>query len=171
MDPRDRQLLQVIQTDLPISERPFDALADRLGMDADALRERLRRLAADGVIRRIGPVFDSRRLGYVSTLVAAKVPPERLKQVAERASALPGVTHNYERRGPYNLWFTLAGRCEEEIRRSLDTLRQETGLAFHSLPALTVYKIRAVFDLTGDAAPCSAKPVPIPSGGEAKSPR
>jgi len=156
MDSEDKRILSLLQTEFPVVARPFDALAarhgrgpcrgrKRLGTEPAALVARVRHLAETGFIRRIGPVFDSRRLGYTSTLAAARVPAERLAEVAERVSRLPGVTHNYERRGDYNLWFTLTARSEKEIARTLDALGEETGIVFHSLPALAVYKIRAVF--------------------------
>jgi len=160
MDNEDKRILSLLQTEFPVVARPFDALAERLGTEPAALLARVRRLAEGGVIRRIGPVFDSRRLGYTSTLAAARVPAERLAEVAERVSRLPGVTHNYERRGDYNLWFTLTARSEKEIAETLDTLRRETGLEFYSLPALAMYKIRAVFN-TVDTPSGS----PLPSGG------
>jgi DNA-binding Lrp family transcriptional regulator len=145
MDSEDQRILSLLQTEFPVAARPFDVLAERLGAEPEDLLARIRRLAEAGVIRRIGPVFDSRRLGYSSTLAAARVPAERLAEVAERASRLPGVTHNYERRGAYNLWFTLTAQSEKEIAETLDALGEETGIVFHGLPALAVYKIRAVF--------------------------
>ena len=145
MDSEDKRVLSLLQTEFPVVARPFDALAERLGTEPAALVARVRRLAEAGVIRRIGPIFDSRRLGYTSTLVASRVPAERLAEVAERVSRLPGVTHNYERSGAYNLWFTLTAPSEKEIAETLDALGEETGIVFHSLPALAVYKIRAVF--------------------------
>ena len=145
MDSQDKRTLSLLQTEFPVVARPFDALAGRLGTEPEDLLARIQRLAKAGVIRRIGPVFDSRRLGYTSTLAAARVPAERLAKVAERVSRLPGVTHNYERRGDYSLWFTLTAPSKKEIAETLDALRRETGLEFHSLPALAVYKIRAVF--------------------------
>jgi len=152
MDSLDKKILTAIQSGLPAEERPFDALAARLRMDADELLGRLRLLTQAGVIRRIGPVFDSRRLGYVSTLVAARIPPERLVEVAQRVSRLPGVTHNYERRHARNLWFTIAAPSAEAIEAALARLRRETGTKeFHSLPAEAVYKIRVQFDLANDS--------------------
>ena len=145
MDSENKRILALLQTEFPVVARPFDALAERLSTEPEDLLACVRRLAEGGVIRRIGPVFDSRRLGYTSTLAAARVPAERLAEVAECVSRLPGVTHNYERRGDYNLWFTLTARSEKEIARTLNTLGEETGIVFHSLPALAMYKIRAVF--------------------------
>jgi len=148
MDDLDKRILTAIQSDLPVVERPFDAVAARLGAPAEEVMRRVGHLLADGTIRRLGPVFDSRRLGYVSTLAAAKVPADRLDEVAEIVNRLPGVTHNYERRGAYNLWFTLTEPSQDALDRTLEWLRGETGIAdLHSLPALAVYKIRVDFDL------------------------
>ncbi len=153
MDALDKRILTAMQADLPVVARPFDALAARLDVDPDNLLARVRRMAEAGLIRRIGPVFDSGRLGYQSTLVAARVPPQKLEQAAERVGRLPGVTHNYEREGPYNLWFTLTVPPTEDLDRVLDRLRAETGAeAMHRLPALARYKIRATFDLDGSRA-------------------
>ncbi len=149
MDNLDKQILTAIQSDLPVTEHPFDAVAARLGIGAADVIDRVGRLLAGGVIRRVGPVFDSRRLGYVSTLVAVKVPADRLDEVAETVNRLPGVTHNYARRAAYNLWFTLTEASQGALDGTLERLRSETGISeFHSLPALTVYKIRVHFDLT-----------------------
>ena len=95
MDELDKRLVTEIQGALPVAARPFDALAARLGIGAEETMARLRRLAAEGRIRRVGPVFDSRSLGYVSTLVAARIPADRLAETAACVNRLKGDTHNY----------------------------------------------------------------------------
>ena len=168
MDDTDKQILTVIQADLPLEARPFDVLAERLNLEAADVVARVRRMAAAGLIRRVGPVFDSRSLGYVSTVAAATVPPERLREVADRVSLLPGVTHNYERRHAYNLWFTLTCASRQEEERTLEALRRDTGiLHIFSLPALAVYKIRVKFDLMEDSPAANAETVPPPAGAAA----
>jgi len=159
VDDLDKRILTDLQTALPVAERPFDALAARLALPPSDLLTRVQRLASTGVIRRIGPIFDSAHLGYVSTLVAARVPPERIDEAAKHANRLPGVTHNYERRGTYNLWFTLTAPSKEALEATLAELRKRPGLkSLHSLPAETRYKIRATFDLTGTATEAPAPP-------------
>jgi heme b synthase len=162
LDATDKKILTEVQAGLPVAARPFDLLAERIGVPANEVLGRLAHLQSKGLIRRLGPVFDSQRLGYVSTLVAGRVPPERLAEVARLAAALPGVTHCYERRHPWNLWFTLTSRSAREIEDVLADLRKKTGIAeLYSLPALAIYKIRVHFDLTGEsAAPEAAAPGP-----------
>lgn len=163
MDETDRKILTAIQADLPAAERPFDVLGETLGVPAEETVERVGRLVSGGLIRRIGPIFDSHRLGYVSALVAARVPAARLAEVAARVSALAGVTHSYERRHAWNFWFTLTARSAGRIEATLDALRRETGIPhFVGLPALAVYKIRVRFDLTGEGHEDAP---PLPAAG------
>jgi len=157
-DKLDGTILTFIQTDFPVAARPFEVLAARLSVAPQECLARVHRLVDSGFIKRIGPIFDSRRLGYTSTLVAASAPAERLREIAQQVSRLPGVTHNYERRHPYNLWFTLTARPEEGIERALAALGRETGLEFRSLPALAVYKIRVLFGPPSRDASTTATP-------------
>ena len=145
----------------------YRVAAGSLGFSCDEqeILRRVNRLRSDGVIRRLGAVFDSRSLGYASTLVAGRVPPERLDEVAATVSQLPGVTHNYRREHARNLWFTLTARSEREISEILDDLRRRTGIAsFDSLPALAVYKIRVNFAMGPDGASSDSRAVPAASG-------
>ena len=149
LDELDKRIISIIQTDLPVSLRPFDVLAELLFISPDEVINRIRRLRSTGVIRRLGAVFDSGRLGYASTLVAARVPADRLAKVAGLVSQLAGVTHNYCREHSYNLWFTLTADSTEQIDSTLEDLRRQTGIReFYSLPALAVYKIRVDFQLS-----------------------
>jgi siroheme decarboxylase len=170
MDDTDKRLLTIFQAAMPLEARPFDALATRLGIAPEDCLSRVRWLVTDGTVRRIGPVFDSRQLGYASTLVAARVPVNRVEEVAARVSGLAGVTHNYERRHTYNLWFTLTAPSQEALDETLTQLQQETRAEFHSLPALTVYKIRVQFDLAEDADESSLSPQPSPTPGKGSEP-
>ena len=149
LDELDKKIISIIQADLPVVLRPFDALAERLSESPEKVMRRIGRACSKGIIRRLGPVFDSGRLGYTSTLVAAKIPPGRLAEVAEQVNDLSGVTHNYRREHTYNLWFTLTADSTEQIDNILDELRQQISIdEFYSLPALAVYKIRVNFQLS-----------------------
>ncbi len=144
----DKKILSIIQTDFPIDSKPFDILAERLGAEAGEILHRISRLRETGMIRRLGAVFDSRSLGYASTLVASRISTDRVDEVAKIVSDLPNVTHNYQRQHAYNLWFTLTAGSDHEIQNILDGLKQKTGIdEFYSLPALRVYKIRVDFQL------------------------
>ncbi|MBZ4648994.1 MAG: transcriptional regulator, partial [Desulfomicrobiaceae bacterium] len=104
MDAIDRQLLDIIQTDFPLEPRPYAVLGERLGLTEAETLARVRALTARGVIRRIGANFQSRKLGWHSTLCAACVPEDRLDAFVAEVNRHPGVTHNYLRAHRYNVW-------------------------------------------------------------------
>ena len=148
MTPFDKQLLNILQTKLPISRRPFADLAKLLGTEEQVVIERLQRLKEEGYLRRIGPFFNSDKLGYKGTLVAVKVEPGYMEQVAEAINSYPGVTHNYEREGRYNLWFTLLTPDVSVQAVILAEVRALPGVAeLISLVSNKKYKINVQFDL------------------------
>jgi DNA-binding Lrp family transcriptional regulator len=147
MDELDKRLLNTVQADFPISPRPYRVLGERLDITEEEALSRTRTLVESGIIRRIGPSFDSRKLGHVSTLVAAKVPGERLREVADIVSSFPQVTHNYGRNHEYNLWFTLICRDAAEMERVVSEIRARAGVSdMRVLPAERMFKVRVSFE-------------------------
>lgn len=147
MDQIDRNLLNIIQSDFPIDVRPYDVLANRLGISADEALRRVSELFDAGVIRKIGPSFDTRKLGHVNTLVAAKVDHDRLEEVAIIVSAYPEVTHNYGRNFDYNLWFTLVCESREQMDALIEEIESISGIAdLRILPAERTFKIKVGFE-------------------------
>jgi DNA-binding Lrp family transcriptional regulator len=108
----------------------------------------IRRLKDDGIIRRIGGNFVPEKLGFVSTLCAAKVPEDKIDVFAAAVNRYPGVTHNYQRDNEFNIWFTFIAPSMEDIEKNLKDIAAETGVTgILNLPATRVYKIKAQFDL------------------------
>jgi len=148
MDAIDRKLLNLIQEDFPITAAPFAQVAVRLGIGEAEVLDRVGRLTAKGIIRRIGAVFDLRKLGFVSTLCAARVPEEKIPAFVDVVNACPGVTHNYRREHEYNVWFTLIAPDEEELAAALAEIKKETGIVdILSLRAVRTFKINARFEM------------------------
>jgi DNA-binding Lrp family transcriptional regulator len=148
LDDEDRAILNRIQSDFPITPRPYLAIAEALGLSEQAVIDRVRRLKQAGIIRRIGGNFVPGKLGYVSTLCAARVPPEKLGRFTAAVNRHPGVTHNYLRENAFNVWFTFIAPSREEIEASLRQISAETGITeILNLPATKVFKIRAQFDV------------------------
>ncbi len=146
MDDTDRRLLNIIQAGFPIRAHPYDAIGEQLGISADGALRRVRKLAESGVIRRIGASFDTRKLGHVDNLVAAKVQAEQLEKQAALVSSFPEVTHNYAREGAYNLWFTLVCESLERIEEVLESIKSGTGISeMFTLPAERMFKIKVDF--------------------------
>ena len=146
MNELDRHLLNDFQRGLPLTSRPYAAMAARLGVSEDEVIEHLRALQASGAVSRVGAVIRPHTIG-VSTLAAMAVPPARLDAVAEVVSSYAEVNHNYEREHHYNLWFVVATEREERLREVLAELTARTGLAILDLPMLEDFHIDLGFDL------------------------
>jgi AdoMet-dependent heme synthase len=163
-DPADLALLDALQDDLPLVSRPWNAIAERLGMTEAGILGRLHRLDEAGFIRGISPVLESRPLGlHAATLVALRVPEERVDEVAAIISGYPEVSHNFRREHSYALWFTIAAKDREGVRRVLDEILQRTGVpAADTLDLPTVKKIK--IDVRFSFLP--AQPGEVPHGSD-----
>jgi DNA-binding Lrp family transcriptional regulator len=148
MDDIDKAILNRIQSDFPITSRPYLTIADELNLTEAEVLDRISRLKQMGIIRRIGGNFVPAKLGYVSTLCAAKVPEDKVERFADVVNRFPGVTHNYLRENSFNVWFTFIAPSMEEIEQNLKDIEQETGITeILNLPATRVFKIKAQFDV------------------------
>lgn len=144
----DKELLNFLQGNIPICRRPFAAMAEKLGTDEVTVISRLQELKAAGYLRRIGTFFNSNNLGYAGTLVALKVEPSEIQPVAEAVNKYPEATHNYEREGIYNLWFTLLTRDAETESNILAAIRSMRGVEdMLRLKSNRKYKVNVQFKL------------------------
>ena len=144
----DQTLLSRLQRHIPLVEEPFAALAEELGCDEAALLERARALAASGLIRDTSAIFDARKLGYRSSLVAARYAEECLMAAAAVISGHPGVSHNYRREHAFNLWYTIAVPPGISLEETVDLLHRVTGAeSTLLLPAIRTFKLGVQLDL------------------------
>ena len=82
----------------------------------------------------------------MSTLVAARVDPARIEEVAACAASFAEVTHNYEREGSYNLWFTVIAENDDCLNSIVREVADCDGVHdIHSLPAIRTFKLRVDF--------------------------
>ena len=148
LDRVDRVILNEIQSHFPLKARPYREVAVRLGLEEKEVLLRVEHMTRGGIIRRIGANFNSRKLGFTSTLCAARVPAKRLPLFVEEVNRYPGVTHNYEREGDYNIWFTFIAESPEIIESALKEIKRRTGIKeLISLPAEKIFKIRVDFEV------------------------
>ena len=151
LDTMDKRILDIIQTDFPLESRPYAIIAERLGITEQEALDRVNALRKSRLIRRLGANFQSAKLGFVSTLCAAKVPDDKMDDFVAQVNACPGVTHNYLREHEYNIWFTLISPSRESRQATLDALTEATGIAILNLPATRLFKIRVDFRMDADA--------------------
>ncbi len=148
MDDLDYRILDALQDDFPLRERPFDVLAERLELDPDLFWERVEALRERGVIRRLGASFDSKKLGHCSTLAALRVPPALVDRAAQVVGGYREVTHSYLRDHEFNLWFTVIATSEARLESILLEVRHELSLAASdvlNLPMRRMFKLDARF--------------------------
>ena len=148
MDDIDRKLLNEIQSNFPLTQRPYKDLGIRLNCSEDNILKRIERLKKEGIIRRIGGNLDSQRIGFTTTLCGAKVPDDTMEKFVRVVNKYPGVTHNYLRDHHYNIWFTFVAPNMKIINRYIDEIMKHTGIReILNLPAVKRFKIMVNFDL------------------------
>ncbi len=148
MDAIDRKLLNILQSTFPLVEEPFDDMGQALGIPFEEVIERTQALKDRNVVRQISAIFDTRRLGYKTSLIAMRFPEEKLDAGARKINEHPGVSHNYARNGNFNLWFTLAVPPYESIEQTVEDMACATGAeSFRIMPTIRFFKIGVNFDM------------------------
>ncbi|MGE5508816.1 MAG: hypothetical protein ACM3RP_10090 [Chitinophagales bacterium] len=165
-----RLLLSALQSRFPLVAEPYAALGREVGWPEAQVREQIGAWQSSGLVRRLGAVFDSRRLGYQSALLAAKVAPSDVAGIALALSAHPGITHNYLRDDAgtgYNLWFTFTAEPGTDLRRAIGELAEAVPLpGLLILSATRLFKIRVEFQLGGEAPAAPAPTAAAAPGAE-----
>jgi DNA-binding Lrp family transcriptional regulator len=134
LDAVDRQIIDKLQGEFPICERPYGEVAARLGIAEDDLLLRLEGLLADKVLTRFGPMFQIERMGGAFVLAALAVPEARYEEVTVLVNALPQVAHNYRREHQLNMWFVLATETQDGIGVAISRIEADTGLPVYAFP-------------------------------------
>jgi DNA-binding Lrp family transcriptional regulator len=147
MDETDRAILGLIQSSFPIAPRPYAIIGEAVGVSEQEALERVRGLKQRGIIRRLGANFQSAKLGFRSTLCAAKVPDDKMDSFVAEVNRHPGVTHNYLRDNAYNIWFTCIGPSWDAVCELLAGITAATGIPILNLPAKRMYKIKVDFQM------------------------
>ena len=151
LDAIDKEILNDIQWSFPLVERPFLEMANKYQLKEEEVLYRTQRLKDIGIIRQISAIFDTRKLGYKSALVAFSVDKNKIDYVANEINKHPGVSHNYERNHEYNVWFTLAVSPDADMKTDLDKMASLDGvLKYRVLPTLKMYKIGVKLDMVND---------------------
>lgn len=154
----EQRILDIIQDGFPIEDRPYAVIGKLVDEDEQTVFEAVEKLRTSGVIRRIGGVYDTKRLGLVSRLCAGRVPESdrdfdgatdrpqtELEKFAAVVMDVPAITHNYVRSHEYNVWFTVIAENEPALQSIVDKLMKVTALHdVHSMPAKKMFKINTV---------------------------
>ena len=148
MDKIDSRILRELQDNFPLSEKPYEVIANRLQIPKEELWDRVQLMLDKGIIRRIGVSFDSNKLGFCSTLAAVSVDPELIDRASEVIGRFYEVTHSYLRNDVYNIWFTLIAIDNDRIENILEQIRESLFLEKSkvlNLPMKRLFKLDARF--------------------------
>jgi DNA-binding Lrp family transcriptional regulator len=149
MDEIDKKILNTIQNGLPIESRPFLGLAKELHISEDEVISRVKNLKEKKYIRRFGGIFNSKKLGYSSTLCAISVPEPRIAEISKIINSYNEVTHNYIRDNYYNIWFTIIASSRERLEGIIHSIKIETGIEnIIILTAKKLFKVKATFKIS-----------------------
>lgn len=146
-DDLDKKIINMIQLDFPLTVRPYLEIADALGISEDDVIRRLSRLSEQGAVRRIGPILNTKGMGGSNTLVAVKVPADKINDAAAVINAYPEVSHNYLRNADFNIWFTLSAPTRERIDTILCEIEETLKCPIMDLPTVRQHKIQVRFIL------------------------
>lgn len=139
MDELDKAIINRLQGDLPVCERPYQAAAQAIGCTEDELLARLRRLLDEGVLTRVGPLFQIERMGGAFTLAALSAPSDRYEEIAATVNAMPQVAHNYRREHALNMWFVLATETPDGIAGAIAEIEKLSGCEVCNFPKSREY--------------------------------
>jgi DNA-binding Lrp family transcriptional regulator len=151
VDDLDYRILQALQSDFPLSRRPYQSISDSLKIPCEQLMERLRSLTEDGVIRRMGASLDSRKLGCSSTLAAISIESHRVDEASAIIERFPEITHSYLRSDRFNIWFTVIASDAERVESVLKEIQSALSLQdsqILNLPVKRLFKLNASFNIS-----------------------
>lgn len=150
LDEKVQLLVNEMQNEVPMVDRPYRALGEKAGLSEDEVLDAIRDLKECQILRQISTIFDTRTLGYQSSLVAASAPEGKMDAVAEALNSHPGISHNYARKHAFNLWFTIAVPGDSSLQEHVDILQKQSGAeSIRLLPTLHLFKIGMKLDATG----------------------
>lgn len=151
MDNLDKEILNEIQWTFPLTSQPYHDIAKKFKITPETVKERLNNLKKTGVLRQLSAIFDTRKLGYKSSLVAMEIEPDNLDHVAQQINRHPGVSHNYERNHQFNLWFTLAVPPGSDLKNEVDKFSKLNGIKkVRLLPTIQLFKIGVKLDMVDE---------------------
>ncbi|MDO8454327.1 MAG: Lrp/AsnC family transcriptional regulator [Sulfurimonas sp.] len=148
-----QEILSRIQKQFPLVARPFKVIADELNMSEDEVISILQDEKKNGIIRQTSAIFDTKRLGYNSSLVAFKIPNDKINDAVKIINSHPGISHNYERNHDFNIWFTVAVGPDSALGldKTVAIIAKLTQAEdYIMLPTLKLFKISVKLDTTGN---------------------
>lgn len=139
-------LIEIIQTGLPLVARPYQEIAERLGWSEQLVIDKLQAMIDGGTIKRLGIVVRHHELGYrANAMVVWDVADERVDTTGKKLGMQDCVTLCYQRprmlpEWPYNLFCMVHGRDRNEVLECIATMAE--GLGMEDVPHTVLFSGR-----------------------------
>ncbi len=132
-DKVDKDIIKIIQRDVPVSERPYKALSDSINISEQEILKRIKIMQEKGIIRRMGAILRHQKAGYLANaLVAWKTDSDFADQAGRIMAEYKEVSHCYFREVPesfpYPLFTMIHAKTEEQLASLIDNIAKTTGL-------------------------------------------
>jgi len=147
LDAIDKQLINTLQGGFPISDNPYQEIAEQLQISETQLLNRIENLLANKTLTRFGPMYDIQKLGGAFSLCAMRVPEEQFEAMTKVVNQFPEVAHNYKRTHEFNMWFVLATESPQQIQETCDRITSETGIQVYNMPKLKEFFVGLHFTI------------------------
>jgi DNA-binding Lrp family transcriptional regulator len=145
------EILLRIQKNFPLVKRPFEVIANELDIKEEEVISILQNAKKENIIRQTSAIFDTKRLGYQSSLVAFEIEQSKIDDAVKILNSHPGISHNYERNHDFNIWFTMAVAPDSTLglEQTIKILTKLTKAKdYIILPTLKLFKISVKLDTT-----------------------
>ncbi|SHF65357.1 transcriptional regulator, AsnC family [Desulfofundulus australicus DSM 11792] len=136
---KDIEIIRALQEGLPLVSRPFQVLAQKVGLSEEELLNKVREFVKQGIIRRFGAAVRHQDLGYISNaMVVWEVPEEKIEEIGRLMASFDEISHCYQRPSrppewPYNLFTVIHGQTRDECEKIAARLSRASGITSYRL--------------------------------------
>ena len=133
LDDLERKIVQYLQGNLPLTERPFAVLAEKIGISEEELIEKIKLLKEQGILRRFGANLNHQLAGFkANAMVAWYVPEDKMDKIGPLMATFKEVSHCYQRRiqgkWKYNLFTMVHGKSKKDCQDIARRIAEKTGI-------------------------------------------
>lgn len=134
----EKKVIALLQTDIPVVQRPFRQMAEKIGITEKQFLEVLTSLNRRGIIRRFGATLKHQKSGFkANAMVAWNVDEARVEQVGTAMAGFDEITHCYRRDPapgwPYNLYTMVHAGTEAECLSLVEKIAATVGETDYTL--------------------------------------
>ncbi|MDZ7666626.1 MAG: Lrp/AsnC family transcriptional regulator [Desulfotignum sp.] len=134
----EKKVIALLQTDIPVVQRPFRQMAEKIGITEEQFLDVLTSLNDRDIIRRFGATLKHQKSGFkANAMVAWNVDETKVEQVGTAMVEFDEITHCYRRDPapgwPYNLYTMVHAGTEPECLALVEKIAATVGESNYTL--------------------------------------